>query len=201
MKRPTQTLFAVFTLLLTSIGLTAAVDSGSPAPSFKRTGLNGQVVDSARFAGKVMVLEWINPKCPFVLKFYENGDMVRFQEQAQAMGAVWISISSNRPDAAQFMTAEENLAWAESVGHKGIWMMDSDGEMGKAYGAQVTPHMFVIDASGTVVYQGAIDSIRDANAASISKARNHVMEALEAVFAGRSVSEDRTRPYGCGIKY
>ena len=196
-----KSIFFVTFLLCSVLGASAAVESGAPAPAFSRSDLMGQTVDSAQFAGKVMVLEWINPQCPFVVKFYKNGDMVRFQEQAQAMGAVWVSISSNRPGAAQYMTAEDNLAWAKSVGHKGIWLMDPDGEMGKAYGAQVTPHMYVIDAAGTVVYQGAIDSIRDADSASIAKARNHVMEALEAVTAGRSVAEARTRPYGCGIKY
>jgi peroxiredoxin len=193
--------FLLIPIFMAVLGMDAAVDSGAAAPSFTLTDIHGETVDSANFAGKVVVLEWINPKCPFVVKFYENGDMVKFQERARELGAVWISISSNRPGAAQYMTPEENKVWAEKVGHQAIWLMDAEGAMGKAYGAQVTPHMFVIDATGNVVYQGAIDSIRDANSGSIAKARNHTMEALEAVVAGLPVSEDRTRPYGCGIKY
>lgn len=201
MKFSAKTPLILFLLLMPAFCLNAAVETGAAAPAFSLTDIKGQAVDSASFAGQIRVLEWINPQCPFVVKFYENGDMVRFQERAKAMGAVWISISSNRPGAAQYMSAEENLAWAEKVGHAAIWLMDPEGKMGKAYGAQVTPHMFVIDADGKVVYQGAIDSIRDANPESIAKARNHVLEALEAIVGGRPAPEDRTRPYGCGIKY
>jgi peroxiredoxin len=181
--------------------LSGAVDIGDQAPSFSLTDIKGEVFASTELAGRTVVLEWINPQCPFVKKFYTNGEMVDFQNAAKEMGVVWISISSNRPGAAQYMSAEENLAWAKSVGHEAIWLMDPDGAVGQAYGAQVTPHMFVINPAGEIVYQGAIDSVRDASPGSIAGARNYVMEALTALDEGRSIEEERTRPYGCGIKY
>lgn len=191
------TLLSIFFATL----LAGAVDIGDQAPSFSLTDINGEVFELSELAGRTVVLEWINPHCPFVKKFYTNGEMVDFQKAAKEKGVVWISISSNRPGAPQYMTAEENRAWAEAVGHEALWLMDPEGSVGRAYGAQVTPHMFIINPAGKIVYQGAIDSTRDANPESIAGARNYVMEALTALEEGSPVEEDRTRPYGCGIKY
>jgi peroxiredoxin len=195
-----KTLVTILSFLMASYAI-AAVGNGDTAPAFTLTDIHGNTVESSSFAGRPIVLEWINPQCPFVKKFYSNGDMVKYQRAAAELGAVWISISSNRPGAAQYMSAEENRKWAEQVGHEAIWLMDPEGKMGKAYGAQVTPHMFIINEAGEIVYQGAIDSIRDASPASIEKADNYTMLALEALVKGRSIQEERTRPYGCGIKY
>lgn len=188
-------------LLLSAIPLFAGVKNGEPAPSFTLKDVDGQAVSLSDFAGKPVVLEWINPGCPFVRKFYTEQHMAAFQKEAARMGAVWLSINSTNEGAGDYLTPEKSKAWAAKHGNVATWLMDPDGTVGKAYDARVTPHMFVIDGDGKVVYQGAIDNVRDANPASIAGATNYVMEALKALAAGQPIAEAQTRPYGCGVKY
>lgn len=174
---------------------------GQKAPAFTLSDVEGRTVSLSDFKGQTVVLEWINPGCPFVQKFYNRPDMPAFQKKAAEMGVVWLSINSTHSGDSQYLTPVASKAWATQHGHAAKWLMDSEGTVGKAFGARTTPHMFIINPEGEVVYQGAIDSIRDANAASIPKATNYVMEALAAMKAGAPIAEPRTRPYGCTVKY
>lgn len=179
----------------------AAVDSGEAAPEFTLQDVSGETVSLSDYTGQTVVLEWINPGCPFVQKFYDKGHMGEFQEKAEEMGVVWLSINSTHPSQPDYLTPEASASWAEEHGHAATWLMDPEGTVGQAYGARTTPHMFIISPEGKVVYQGAIDSIVDADPGSIEEATNYVMEALKALEAGKPIADDRIRPYGCSVKY
>lgn len=187
--------------LFSALWAAAAVDNGETAPGFTLMDVNGDPVSLSDYDGKTVVLEWVNPGCPFVRKFYDNGEMGEFQEKAAEMDVVWLSINSTNPDHRDYLTSEASADWASDHGHAATWLMDEDGTVGQAYGARTTPHMFIISPAGKVVYQGAIDSIRDANPESIDKATNYVMEALKAMASDEGIAETRTRPYGCSVKY
>jgi peroxiredoxin len=187
--------------LVSALSLFAQVDNGAAAPGFTLKDIDGNSVSLSDFKGKTVVLEWINPGCPFVRKFYTNQDMPKFQKEAAEMGVVWLSINSTSESHGDYLDPKESKAWATEHGYAATWLMDADGTAGKAYGARTTPHMFIINGDGKVVYQGAIDSIRDADPASIPAARNYVMEALEAMKHGKEIAETQTRPYGCSVKY
>lgn len=184
-----------------SLPLFAAVQNGQEAPAFTLMDLDGNSVSLSDFDGKVVVLEWINPGCPFVRKFYDKQDMPAFQKAAAEMGVVWLSINSTNPDHGDYLTDEAAAKWAAEHGFAATWLVDPDGTVGQAYGARTTPHMYIIDAEGKVVYQGAIDSVRDANPSSIADATNYVMDALKALDAGDPIPDAQTRPYGCSVKY
>lgn len=188
-------------LLSLSLPLFAAVENGQSAPGFTLQDTAGNAVSLSDYAGKTVVLEWINPGCPFVRKFYAKQDMPAFQKAAAEMGVIWLSINSTNSGHGDYLTPEAAAKWAAEHGHAATWLMDADGTVGQAYGARTTPHMFIIDGDGKVVYQGAIDSIRDAKPESISKATNYVMVALKALQAGVPIPDAQTRPYGCSVKY
>ncbi|NDV62756.1 thioredoxin family protein [Puniceicoccales bacterium CK1056] len=191
--------FVIVSLL--SIPLFAAVETGQVAPAFTLEDIEGNTVSLSEFAGKTVVLEWVNPGCPFVRKFYDNQDMPAFQKAAAEMGVVWLSINSTNPGHKDYLTNAAAASWASEHGFAATWLVDSDGKVGQAYGARTTPHMFIIDAEGKIAYQGAIDSVRDAKPSSIAGATNYVMDALKALDAGEPVSDAQTRPYGCSVKY
>ncbi len=193
----TLTLF----IALLTLPLAAAVKNGQTAPDFTLADINGKTVSLDDFAGQTVVLEWINTGCPFVNKFYTNGDMPKLQKKAQDMGAVWLTINSTKPQHPQYTSPGESREWAKAKDYAATWLMDPEGKVGKAYGAQTTPHMFVIDAEGKVVYQGAIDSVRDADPSSIAGADNYVMDALRALQSGKEIKVAQSRPYGCSVKY
>jgi peroxiredoxin len=190
-----------YLLLSVALPLFAAVENGQKAPDFTLQDLEGNSVSLSDYAGQTVVLEWINPGCPFVRKFYDNQDMPAFQNTAAEMGVVWLSINSTNPDHGDYLTDEAASKWAAENGFAATWLVDPDGKVGQAYGARTTPHMYIIDGSGTLVYQGAIDSVRDADPESIDGATNYVMEALMALDEGEPVPDAQTRPYGCGVKY
>lgn len=188
-------------ILMAAGTLSAAVKNGEMAPGFTLTSMNGEEVSLSDYAGKTIVLEWINPGCPFVKKFYTNGDMGKFQKKAKGMDVVWLAINSTNPDHRDYLTPAESRSWAGKHDFQATWLMDPDGEVGQAYGARTTPHMYIIDGSGKIVYQGAIDSIRDVKPESISEATNYVMNALKALMDGKEIPDAQTRPYGCSVKY
>jgi peroxiredoxin len=192
-------LLALF--LISSFSLFAQVENGDAAPGFTLKDVDGNPVSLSDFKGKTVVLEWINPGCPFVRKFYTNQDMPKFQKKAAEMGVVWLAINSTSENHGDYLSPVASKSWAEQHGFAATWLMDADGAVGKAYGARTTPHMFIINGDGKVVYQGAIDSIRNADPANIPAARNYVMEVLEAMKAGKDIAETQTRPYGCSVKY
>lgn len=190
-----------FLLLACPLSLCAAVKNGEAAPGFTLADASGKEVSLSDFAGKTVVLEWINPGCPFVRKFYDKQDMPRFQKAAAEKGVVWLSINSTNPEHGDYLTPEATREWAAKHGHAATWLLDSDGKVGQAYGARTTPHMFVINPEGILVYQGAIDSIKDTKPESIPDATNHVMDALKAMAKGDPIPDANTRPYGCSVKY
>lgn len=181
----------------------AAVNVGDSVSEISFTDINGTEHSFADFAGKTVVVEWNNQGCPFVRKFYKNGDMQSFQKAATAKDVVWVTINSSAEGKEGYIaTADEAKAM---VAEKGImstaYALDPKGDLGHTFGAKVTPHMFVIDATGTVAYQGAIDSKPSADPADIATADNYVMAAIDAIAAGQAVATPVTQPYGCSVKY
>jgi peroxiredoxin len=180
----------------------AALVPGQPAPAFRGTDVNGKPVSLADFRGKTVVLEWNNPNCPFVQKHYTSGNMQSLQQKNTAAGVVWIAVNSTAESHSDYMAPAKLAAWfGEQKAAPTAVLMDAKGEIGRAYGAKVTPHMYVIDGKGTLVYAGAIDDKRSANPADIKTSTNHVAVALGEVAAGKAVSTPATTAYGCTIKY
>jgi peroxiredoxin len=175
---------------------------GQPAPAFTLTDSHGKSHSLASFAGKVVVLEWWNPECPFVQKHYGSGNMPKLQKEWTAKGVVWLTVSSSGPGKQGFVDgAKANALMKEKAGASTAVLLDHDGKVGRAYGAKTTPHMFVVDAKGKVVYAGGIDDKPSTDVADVATAQNHVSAALAEVLAGRPVSVASSAPYGCGVKY
>jgi peroxiredoxin len=187
--------------LATHAALAAAV-VGQQAPAFSVVDTAGKTVTLADFKGRHVVLEWTNPGCPFVQKHYDTGNMQATQKDATAKGVVWLTVNSTAVEAGDYRPPAEMAGWmkAEKAAATAT-LMDADGRLGRAYGARTTPHMYVIDASGTLVYAGAIDSKPTGHREDIATATNHVRQALAESLAGKPVSVASTRPYGCSIKY
>jgi len=180
----------------------AAPVPGQPAPAFRGIDVNGKPISLADFRGKTVVLEWNNPNCPFVQKHYTSGNMQSLQQKNTAAGVVWLAINSTTESHSDYMAPAKLAAWfGEQKAAPTAVVMDPKGEIGRAYGAKVTPHMYVIDAKGTLVYAGAIDDKRSANPADIKTSTNHVAAALGEVAAGKPVTTSTTTAYGCTIKY
>jgi hypothetical protein len=175
---------------------------GQPAPNFKLADMNGKPVTLADYRGKTVVLEWHNPGCPFVQKHYNSGNMQKAQAAATRDGAVWLSINSGAPGKQGHMDGTSAKQMVGKVGAKPTaYLLDPKGVVGKVYDAKTTPHMYVIDAKGTLVYAGGIDDKPTADAGDIPGARNHVLAALGEIKAGKKVSVATSRPYGCSVKY
>jgi peroxiredoxin len=189
-------------LLFVSMPAMAAVETGATAPAFKLKSASGADVDLADYAGKIVVLEWTNHQCPYVVKHYETGNMQGLQKEMTEQDVVWLSIVSSAPGRQGYTEAEEANMVIEKTGAAATArLFDPTGEVGKAYGAQTTPHMFVIDAEGHVAYQGAIDDRPTARHDSVDGAKNYVREAVHALQHGEAVATPSTKPYGCGVKY
>jgi len=180
-----------------------AATVGQPAPAFTLTDLDGKTHNLSDFKGKTVVLEWVNPKCPFVVKHYEkSGNIPSTQKAAVADGVVWLQINSAAAGKQGDYDAEEAKAWqAKNKVAASAYLRDADGKVGKAYDAKTTPHIFIINAEGVLVYNGAIDSIRSGNEADIEKAENYVKSALASIKEGKPVASATTQPYGCSVKY
>ncbi|MFQ3671117.1 MAG: thioredoxin family protein [Verrucomicrobiia bacterium] len=180
----------------------AAVEIGKPAPDFTLVDSNGQSHSLSDFKGKVVVLEWLNHGCPFVVKHYESKNMQNLQKEYTEKGVVWLSIVSSAEGKQGFMTPEEtNKAKAEKGAAPTAVLLDTDGKVGRLYGAKVTPEMFIINAEGILVYHGAIDSIRSTKVEDVAKAENYVKAALDEILAGKPVTTAQTQAYGCTVKY
>jgi peroxiredoxin len=188
-------------LLVASSALAQAV-VGSAAPAFTLPDTQGATHRLSDFAGKVVVLEWINPDCPFVKKHYEPKNMQTLQARYTGQGVVWLSIcSSAAGKQGHYSAAEWNAILADQGSAATALLLDPDGQAGLAYGAKTTPHLFVIDSAGVLVYDGAIDDKPSTNSADIPGARSYLSEAVEAVLAGATVPLAKTTPYGCSVKY
>ncbi|MFL0414920.1 redoxin domain-containing protein [Sphingomonas sp. 179-A 2A2 NHS] len=176
--------------------------TGKPAGNFRLTDADGKSVTLDQFKGRPVVLEWNNPGCPFVQKHYDSGNMQATQAKAKAAGAVWLTINSGAPGKQGYMTGPEAKKFVTAQkAQPTAYLLDPQGRVGKGYAAKTTPHMYLIDASGKLVYQGGIDDKPTADKADIAGARNHVLAALGEVKAGKPVSVPETRPYGCSVKY
>ncbi|WAS04781.1 thioredoxin family protein [Gloeomargaritales cyanobacterium VI4D9] len=190
------------TISTLTVNTSATVRVGSPAPNFTAKTSTGQTVNLSDYKGKVVVLEWTNHECPFVVKHYSTGNMQKLQQEAKAKGAVWFSVVSSAPGQQGFVTAEQaNAVVKEKKATPTAVLLDPDGTLGKLYGARTTPHMFVIDKAGQLQYMGAIDDDPSLANQNVTKANNYVRAALGQIMAGQKVTTSTTQPYGCSVKY
>jgi AhpC/TSA family len=188
--------------LLAGTGASAQAMVGHPAPAFSASDAAGKPVKLADYRGKYVVLEWVNPECPFVQKHYDSGNMPATQKSATSKGVVWLSVSSTAKDAGEYMEPSELSAWLKGKGASPTaTLMDTDGKVGRAYGARATPHMYLIDPQGKLLYAGAIDSKPTANPADIKSATNYVNQAIQEALQGHPLSHPTSSAYGCSIKY
>jgi len=195
-----KSLFVTF-LACTSI-LQAAVQNGAAAPDFILTDSAGVERRISDFKGQYVVLEWTRHNCPFVIKYYENGDMQALQQELTDAEVVWLQIASSAPGKTGYLNAAQAEAVRKATEtHSTALLLDTAGQVGRTYGARTTPHMFLINPEGVVIYQGAIDSIKSAKSEDIAKATNYVKAAYASAIAGESVEKSTTTPYGCGVKY
>jgi peroxiredoxin len=199
------------TKLLTAL-LTIAVSSalfaadspavGTNAPDFSLTDSKGKTQSVSQYKGKYVVLEWFNPECPFVKKHYGSGNMQKLQGEFTAKGVVWLTVDSNAPGLEGNLTADQaNAKMTEWKTKQSAFVLDPEGKAGRSYGAKNTPHMFVINPEGKIVYEGAIDSKATPNPHDIANSTNYVKVALEESMGGKTVSTANTKPYGCSVKY
>lgn len=188
--------------VLYACGSSAALRVGEPAPGFEGVDTGGNVHRLADYRGKTVVLEWTNHDCPYVRKHYGAGNMQAQQREAAAQGVVWLSIISSAPGKQGHVSPEaaEELTRKRKAAPLAV-ILDSEGRIGRAYHARTTPHMFIIDATGVLVYMGGMDSISTASPDDIPQATQYVRAALQELAAGKPVSTPVTRPYGCSVKY
>jgi len=191
-----------FALALSPLSVVAKPEVGQPAPGFMATDTSGKTWSLADLAGKAAILEWTNHDCPYVRKHYASGNMQVLQRQARAAGYLWLSVISSAPGKQGHVSPAEADALTKGRGAAPTAMLlDTDGAMGRAYGAQTTPHMYVIDGSGTLVYMGGIDDRPTSDPADLDGAVNYVRLAMADLAAGKKVTNPVTRPYGCSVKY
>lgn len=194
---------ALSLLLSLMTGAMAAPKVGEKAPDFVGVDTQGNTHNLSDFAGQTVILEWTNHDCPFVKKHYSSSNMQNQQRMAkEEHGVVWLTIISSSPGTQGHVSAAQadELTTSRDAAPTAV-LLDEQGVIGRAYDARVTPHMYIIDGSGTLVYMGGIDSNPSANPADIPEATQYVVEALKEMAAGEPISEPITRPYGCSIKY
>ncbi len=202
LKKTMMTFLAAGLLAVPAMAGAQAAAVGEAAPDFTLTDTHGNEHSLSDFAGQVVVLEWFNHECPFVVKFYDSGKMQELQRSAAEDGIVWLTVVSSAPGTQGYTSADEaNEIIANWESAEAARLLDPEGTAGRLYDARTTPHMYIIDTEGTLVYNGAIDSIASANQDDIEKADNYVVNALEALAAGAPIEPNQTRPYGCSVKY
>ncbi|HZZ44002.1 MAG TPA: thioredoxin family protein [Tepidisphaeraceae bacterium] len=196
--------FALLSLLSASL-LTVALAAdaphhkaaiGQPAPQFSLPDQNGKTVNLSDYAGKTVVLEWFNPGCPYVQKFYDAGKMNEFAKQYAGKDVAWIAINTTREN-----TPASNKEAASKWSIDRPILSDDGGKVARMYGAKSTPDMFIIDKTGTLVYSGAIDDQPDPDPKTLDSAKNYVTTALDQLLSGQPISTPQTKSYGCGVKY
>lgn len=187
-------------LSLTLFAQTAKIDE--KAPNFTLKDSNGKEHSLSDFAGKYVVLEWINYDCPFVKKHYDSGNMQNLQTKYTEAGVVWLAVcSSVEGKQGNFSNEEINKrSKAHNAAFTG-YLVDDTGKVGKMYGAKTTPHMYIIDKEGKLVYAGGIDDKATANKDDIKTAKNYVSTALDELMSGKEVTTKVSTPYGCSVKY
>ena len=190
----------IITLLLFSSAY--AVKVGEPAPDFQATDSNGRAHKLSNEHGKFVVLEWHNNGCPYTRKHYESGNMQRLQKEWTGKGVVWFTVISSAQGEQRYVTAQQENDYLKQMNASPTAaLLDPQGEVGRLYSAKTTPHMFVINPAGVLVYDGAIDDKATTEQADIAGAKNYVSQALEEAASGKPVSTPTSRPYGCSVKY
>ena len=193
---------AILLLLAVTTWAHAEAEIGKPAPAFTLPSCESKTVSLSDYKGKVVVLEWTNYSCPFVVKHYGSGNMQKLQADAAAKGVVWLAICSSAPKQQGHATPADALkACTEKNSAATAYLIDESGATGRAYGAKRTPEMYVINADGILVYKGAIDNKKSVDPADIATAKNLVAAAIDETLAGKPVSTPETEAYGCSIKY
>jgi len=196
--------YLLLPLLILGLNLPAfaAVEPGEPAPDFTLKDSKGNPQKLSSYSGKFVVLEWLNPECPFVKKHYSAGNMQKLQKEYTAKGVVWLSIISSAPGKQGYRTGPQADAdTKDKNASPTAVLLDPSGEVGQLYEAKTTPHMYVINPEGKLIYSGAIDSIRSANPEDCATATNYVRETLDAALSGKPVPTPETKSYGCSVKY
>jgi len=185
-----------------ALATVTAKEVGKAAPEFSVQDTSGKAVTLADQKGKVVVLEWVNFGCPFVKKHYGSGNIQKLQEGYTGKGVVWLTVHSAGKDGSAYLEPSKLAETAKDNGNKATAILvDGDGKLGKAYDAKVTPHMFIIDKEGKLVYNGAIDSLATTEQSDVDKADKLFVNALDNVLAGKAVENAKNQPYGCGVKY
>ena len=192
---------AAAAILMQGHAMAAPAVVGQSAPGFTLTDTAGKPVRLADFKGKTVVLEWNNPGCPFVRKHYQ-GNMQALQKEAAAQGVVWLAINSTETASGDYLSPAQLTRWMQDKqAAPTATLMDEDGVVGKAYGARVTPHMYIVNAQGVLVYAGGIDSIPSSRVDDIPKATPYIRQALGEIKAGKPLSVSTSQAYGCSVKY
>ena len=198
----TTLLAALLTLASTALFAADSPAVGSAAPDFSVTDSKNRPQSISQYKGKHIVLEWFNPECPFVKKHYGGGNMQKLQEEFTGKGVVWLSVDSSAPGKEGNLTPEQaEKKMSEWKTHQTALLLDSDAKAARAYSAKNTPHMFVINPEGKIIYEGAIDSKATPNPGDIPSSTNYVKAALDESMAGKPVTTPSSRPYGCSVKY
>ncbi len=202
MKRNLAIWMAIALVLAFAVSIARAARIGEAAPNFTATDTNGQTHKLSDYAGKFVVLEWHNRGCPYTQKHYNSGNMERLQREWTGRGVIWLTVISSAPGKQGYVTAAEENAYVKQVSAAPTAvLLDPTGSLGHLYDAKTTPHMFIINPQGTLIYNGAIDDRPTSDVSDISGAKNYVSVALEEAMSGKSVSTPTTRPYGCSVKY
>ena len=201
MKHSGKMLIVAAVLVLAST-LAFGAKVGEPAPAFAVKDTKGREHKLSDLKGKYVVLEWQNKDCPFVQKHYNSNNMQKLQREWTGKGIVWLTVLSSAPGKQGYLTGAQADAWvAERKAMPTGFLLDASGAMGRAYGAKTTPHVFVIDPKGTLIYNGAIDDKPTTELGDVPPAKNHLAAALTEAMAGKPVSVAATTPYGCSVKY
>lgn len=189
----------VFPAAIAGSPASTVAEVGKAAPAFTLADLDGKNHTLADLKGKIVVLEWTNPNCPVVGRCYKSGIMTALQKEYVARGIVWLTVNSTN------VSGEDHMAPADQKERYASWhagpsaqLLDPEGTVGHQFDAKTTPHMFIINGSGVLVYNGAVDDDPRGNK---EEKKNYVKDALDALLAGKSVATSSTRPYGCGVKY
>ncbi|HKT25578.1 MAG TPA: redoxin domain-containing protein [Terriglobales bacterium] len=179
-----------------------AVKVGDQAPDFTGTDSHGQMHKLSDYRGKFVVLEWHNNGCPFTKKHYESGNMQKLQQEWTGKGVIWLTVISSSPGSQGYVTADQENEYLQKMhAVPTAALLDPKGDIGHLYGAKTTPHMFVLNPQGQIIYNGAIDDKATTDPSDVNGANNYVSKALQEAMSGRAVAVATTRPYGCSVKY
>jgi peroxiredoxin len=202
MKKYITLLTSMCLCILLTGNVFAAATVNQPAPNFTAKTSLGKPISLKNYRGKIVVLEWTNKNCPYVRKHYGTGNMQALQQKYTKKGVVWLTVLSSAKGKSGYLTADQaNEQVSKDDAHMSAVILDPEGKLGRLYGARTTPHMFIINRDGVLVYSGAIDSNDSAKPDAVKTATNYVAQALNELLAGKKVALSHTVPYGCGVKY